>query len=70
MNKMKIGKSLRIFLLVVSTLLWLGIWHTGFYIASWILYVVAAFLLFAAITGLCPGIFFSKLIAGEVENKQ
>lgn len=69
MEQMKIGKSMRIFVLVVGVLIWLGIWHTGFDKASWILYLPAVFFLFAAATGICPGIFFSRLIAGELNNK-
>ncbi len=69
MEQMKIGKSMRIFVLVVGVLIWLGIWHTGFATASWILYLPAVFFLFAAITGICPGIFFSRLIAGALKNK-
>lgn len=34
MEQMKIGKSMRIFVLVVGVLIWLGIWHTGFDKAS------------------------------------
>ena len=70
MDKLKIGKSMRIFLLVVSVFIWLGIWHTGFQATSLILYLVGAFLLFAAVSGICPGLFFSKMIAGELKGKQ
>jgi len=62
MNISKVGKPLRFFLLFLSTVIWLGIWHTGFNIASWILYLPATFLLLAAVTGICPGIIFSKLL--------
>jgi len=69
MEGMKIGKSMRIFVLVVGIITWLGIWHTGFTVASWILYLPAVFFVFAAVTGICPGIFFSRLIAGELKHK-
>ena len=65
MNQFKVGAPIRLFLLVISSLMWLGIWHTGFGVASWILYLPAVFLLFAAITGICPGLFFSKLITKD-----
>ena len=70
MENMKIGKSIRIFFLVVSAVIWLGIWHTGFGTASWLLYLVGIFLLLAAVTGICPGLFFSKMISGELKPKQ
>jgi len=60
--RLKIDNSTRFFLLVVSTLIWLGIWLTGFASAHWLLYIPAAFLLVAAILGICPGMFFSRLL--------
>jgi len=62
MNISKVGAPIRFFLLFVSTIMWIGIWHTGFAIASWVLYIPAAFLLIAALTGICPGIIFSKML--------
>ncbi len=70
LDKLKVGVSIRIFLLVVGATIWLGIWHTGFNMASWILYIPAVFLTIAAISGICPGIFFSKLISGELKLKK
>ena len=61
-SRLKIDSATRFFLLVVSTLIWLGIWLTGFNNVHWILYVPAAFLLLAAILGICPGMFFSRLL--------
>lgn len=57
--------AVRFFLLVVSLNIWLGIWLTGFGIAHWWLYVPAGFLLFAAITGLCPGLILSRWLFKE-----
>lgn len=57
---LKIDNSTRFFLLVISLTIWLGIWLTGFTTAHWVLYVPAAFLLIAAILGICPGMFFSR----------
>jgi len=46
----------------VAGMILLGIWQTGFDKASWILYIPVAFLTFAGITGICPGlIFWSKV---------
>jgi ABC-type polysaccharide/polyol phosphate export permease len=61
-SRLKIDSATRFFLLVVSILIWLGIWLTGFNNVHWILYVPAAFLLLAAILGVCPGMFFSRLL--------
>lgn len=62
MNISKVGSPIRFFLLFLSSVIWVGIWHTGFEIVSWVLYIPAVFLLFAAITGICPGIMFSKML--------
>ena len=59
---LKIDKALRFFLLVISLLIWAGIWLTGYKSVHWILYLPAAFLLLAAILGICPGMFFSRQI--------
>lgn len=65
MKQYMIGKSMRLFFLVTGTVIWLGIWFTGFNVAHWLLYVPGAFFYFAAITGICPGIIFSRMIMGE-----
>jgi len=62
MNISKVGPPIRFFLLFLSSVIWVGIWHTGFEVVSWVLYIPAVFLLFAAITGICPGIMFSKML--------
>lgn len=62
MNIQKVGAPIRFFLFVTSAVIWGGIWHTGFDVASWILYIPAIFLLLAAITGICPGIMFSNML--------
>ena len=55
----------RLFFLVVSLNIWLGIWLTGFGIAHWWLYVPGGFLLFAAVTGFCPGMMFTRWLFKE-----
>jgi hypothetical protein len=62
MNIQKVGAPIRFFLFFISAVLWAGIWHTGFAVASWILYIPAIFLLLAAITGICPGMMFSNML--------
>jgi len=58
----KIGSALRLFLLSVGLVIWLGIWLTGFDQVHWVLYIPAGFLVIAAITGICPGMFLSRMI--------
>ena len=45
---------MRVWYAIVGTILWLGIFLTGFSTASWLLYLPAAGFIFAAITGICP----------------
>lgn len=62
----KIGKPLRLFFIVSSTVSWLGLWLTGFSNAHWLLYIAPIAFLLAGITGYCPGITFStKLFPKE-----
>ena len=60
------SKALRLFFLVSGSVLWLGIALTGFRTVHWLLYVPAGFFLFAATTGICPGLIISrKLFPGR-----
>jgi hypothetical protein len=59
------GPAARFFFLVVSLNIWLGIWLTGFGVAHWWFYVPGSFLLFAAITGFCPGMAISRMLFRE-----
>ena len=61
-SRFKVDAPMRLFLLVVAVLLWLGIWLTGFQAVHWVLYIPAVFFVFAALTGLCPGMFISRTI--------
>ena len=63
MDLFRAPPELRIFFAVTGLVLWLGLWHTGFGAASWILYVPALFLPAAALSGLCPGLGISRLLA-------
>ena len=65
MDKLKVSKSLRFFFLVVSSVLLTGIWLTGFSQVHWLLYIPTGFMLFAAVSGLCPGMLISRLITRE-----
>lgn len=65
MKNLLIGKSMRFFFLIAGSLIWLGIYLTGFNVVHWVSYLPAIFFIFAAITGICPGIIFSKMIFKE-----
>ena len=60
-----VGKSMRLFLFVTGSVIWLGIWLTGFSNVHWLLFVPGVFFYFAAVTGICPGIILSRLMTGE-----
>ncbi len=54
--------AMRMTLLTIAAIMMLGIWLTGFDRAHWVLYLPVAFLAFAGITGICPGlIIWAKL---------
>jgi hypothetical protein len=54
--------AMRMTLLSIAAIMMLGIWLTGFDKAHWVLYLPPAFLAFAGMTGICPGlIFWSKV---------
>jgi len=59
------GPAARLFFLVVSLNIGLGIWLTGFGVAHWWLYVPGGFLLFAAVTGFCPGMGITRWLFKE-----
>ena len=65
MGKYQISKAMRLFFAVSGAVLWLGIWLTGFAIVHWLLYVPAVFFIFAAVTGVCPGMIISKALLKE-----
>ena len=65
MNHFHSSPAARVFFLIVSLTIWLGIWLTGFGIAHWVLYIPAIFLLFAAVTGYCPGMIITRTLFKE-----
>jgi hypothetical protein len=69
MKKFMIGPSMRFFFLIAGSIIWLGIWLTGFSNAHWVLYIPAVFFYFAVITGICPGLIISRLIFSEPKTK-
>ncbi len=62
MKNIQISKSMRFFFLVSGVIIWLGIYLTGFNIVHWLMFFPAVFFIFAAITGICPGIIISKML--------
>lgn len=62
MDRHKISFAVRFFFLITGSLIWIGIWLTGFGTAHWLLYVPAVFFYFAAISGICPGLIVSRLL--------
>lgn len=65
MGKYRISPAMRFFFLFAGSVLWLGIWLTGFAKVHWLLYVPPSFFYFAAITGICPGLILSRLMLPE-----
>lgn len=60
MKNLLIGNFLRFFFLIISLVIWLSIYLTGFETVHWLSYLPAVLLMFAAITGICPGVILSK----------
>ena len=50
--------AMKMVFLTVAGLLGLGIYLTGFDNVHWLLYVPPVMLIFAAVTGVCPGLMF------------
>jgi hypothetical protein len=69
MKKYLIGSAMRFFFLFAGSVIWLGIWLTGFSSAHWLLYVPGVFFYFAAVTGICPGLIISRLIFPDSKTK-
>ena len=65
MKKYIIGNALRMTFLFMATLIWVGLWLTGINSVHWVLFLPAAFLTFAGITGICPGLILNKIILKE-----
>jgi hypothetical protein len=60
-----LSSAMRFFFFVVGSVVWLGIWLTGFNTAHWVLYIPAVFFYFAALTGICPGLIISRNLFPE-----
>lgn len=69
MREYLIGRSMRLFVFLVGSMIWVGIWLTGFETVHWLLYAPPIFFYFAAITGICPGMIISRLVLGDTPQK-
>lgn len=65
MKDILLNKPMRFFFLVSGTMIWTGIYLTGFKTVHWVLYLPAVFFIFAAATGICPGIILSNKLLGR-----
>ncbi|MDI3319379.1 hypothetical protein [Pinibacter soli] len=63
---MKAPLSMRIWFIFMGTVLWVGIYLTGFSTASWLLYVPAVGFVIAGVTGICP----SQIAAFKIFRSQ
>ena len=61
----KASPAIRLFFAVVASVILLGVWLTGFNTVHWLLYVPVAAFYFAALTGFCPGLIFTRMIFKE-----
>jgi len=52
--------AMRMLFLFMSAFILLGIWLTGFGVVHWVLYIPPAALVFAGVTGICPGLILFK----------
>lgn len=68
MSSYKLQPPMRLFFAVTGVVIWLGIALTGFAVVNWILYIPAVFFLFAAVTGICPGIIISQRLLGGMRR--
>ena len=55
-------KALNMQFFTIALLFLVGIWLTGFEKVHWFMYVPIVVLIFAGITGICPGLWFWKKI--------
>ncbi|MHA4809537.1 hypothetical protein ACX0G9_15600 [Flavitalea flava] len=51
---MKASASMRLWFAIMGAILWAGIYFTGFSKVNWLVYLPAAGLVFAGISGVCP----------------
>lgn len=70
MSMDKMNLAMKAFFFFAGTVLWTGIWLTGFDTVHWLLYLPAAFFLVAAVTGICPGMILFKEMFREKQSQE
>lgn len=65
MSVYKSNAPLRAVYLFSASVIWLGIWLTGFAESSWVLYVPATTMMFAAVTGFCPSLITFRKVMNQ-----
>jgi len=61
----KIDSSTRLFMILMTVIMGLGIWLSGYNSVHWLLYIPPIAFLIAAIIGICPGMLVSRLLLGK-----
>jgi len=69
-NLFNASNSVRLFLFNIAVISLVAIWLSGFSEVHWFSYVLPSFLIFAAATGLCPGLVISRKILGALGIKE
>ncbi len=69
MKPPRLNRAMRFFFFVTDVLLWTGILLTGVRTVHVVLYVPAVFFLFAALTGICPGLILSNRLVGGQDGR-
>ncbi len=64
-NYMINSKALRTTFVLIGLVISLGIWLTGVDVVHWLLFLPAAFLVFAGVSGICPSLIITKMIFKE-----
>ncbi len=61
--------AIRMLFIVMSLVIALGIWLSGYDQVHWLLYIPPIALMFAGITGICPGYIVSSRLGFKVGDK-
>jgi hypothetical protein len=59
------SKAMRLFLFNSALFVLLAIWLSGYDQVHWFSYVLPAFYVVAAISGICPGLYVARKLVGE-----
>ena len=62
MKQFMVGFQMRFFFFMLAIFIGIGVWLSGYRDVHWFSYVPPVFLLFAAVTGICPGMGFARII--------